>query len=186
WPDDAARHPHHSALGDGRAHRGPEPPRPPRPGDDDAGDRVLLESPTHADRCGDLLHLGLERRLALLGRRCRSGPCVRPPPRPRRWRPRALVSRPSGVSPACAASSASAPAPASVVCSASATVSGWAMSSRVACSALIPSTSLATPPSAITAAPTRNATATRSSSLEPISWPNSSGPAIPPAAVPIA
>src|SRR5699024_8240840 len=70
--------------------------------------------------------------------------------------------------------------------SASSAVSGVARSSRFRPSALTPKTSSASPPSAITAAATRKPIAT--GTLSPVSMrvPNSSGPAMPPTAVPTA
>src|SRR5699024_1818277 len=70
--------------------------------------------------------------------------------------------------------------------SASSAVSGVARSSRFRPSALTPKTSSASPPSAITAAATRKPIATGTRSPVSMRVPNSSGPAMPPTAVPTA
>ena len=70
--------------------------------------------------------------------------------------------------------------------SASSALSGLAMLSRSCPSALMPYSSSAIPPSAITPAPMKNAIATCDSSPDSIILPNRNGPVMPPIAVPIA
>jgi len=60
------------------------------------------------------------------------------------------------------------------------------MSSRLLPAASTPNKSSATPPSDIAAAPMKNPIASCPVSPESMRWPNRSGPAIPPAAVPTA
>jgi hypothetical protein len=74
----------------------------------------------------------------------------------------------------------------SSVSSASSTVSGFAMSSSCACSALTPRKSSAMPPTTITPAPIRNATTTQPRLFVAIRCPKRSGPTIPPSPVPTA